>query len=357
MAQAFTGYGMPSVDFSPLAKLPQIYQQSQLKANRERTLADLGQGATPGEISQKLLSIGDLEGALTLAKIGEASGGKLTDEMREYGLARQQGETRNFTDWKSGLKRAGATNVNVNPGERGYDTKVGGAYAERFIEAQKTGQNANKTIGTLNLMEKLIDTPGFYSGTGGEIVTQAKRALSSAGLADANAASAAEMFGSLANQTVLDASGGSLGNQISNADRDFIMRTAPSLTNTPEGNRDLIKMRRKLAQREQETAMMARDYAKRNGGRLDAGFDEELSEYIDKNPLFPQSTKPRTQAPQAAPQLQGRMSPGDGGKPVNFQMPQRPSSVPAGSSYSPSRGMWRTPDGQVFDSSGRPVQQ
>jgi len=35
---------------------------------------------------------------------------------------------------------------------------------------------------------------------------------------------------------------------------------------------------------------------------------------------------------------------------------RRPPSLPAGSQYSPSRKMWRTPDGKIFDASGNPVQ-
>ena len=35
---------------------------------------------------------------------------------------------------------------------------------------------------------------------------------------------------------------------------------------------------------------------------------------------------------------------------------QRPQNIPQGSQYSPSRKMWRTPDGKIFDSQGNPVQ-
>lgn len=35
----------------------------------------------------------------------------------------------------------------------------------------------------------------------------------------------------------------------------------------------------------------------------------------------------------------------------------RPATVPPGSAYSPSRQMWRSPDGQFFDGNGLPVQQ
>lgn len=35
--------------------------------------------------------------------------------------------------------------------------------------------------------------------------------------------------------------------------------------------------------------------------------------------------------------------------------PQRPAGVPAGSAFSPSRQMWRAPDGRMFTADGRPV--
>lgn len=36
-------------------------------------------------------------------------------------------------------------------------------------------------------------------------------------------------------------------------------------------------------------------------------------------------------------------------------IPAQPANVPPGSAYSPSRGMWRSPDGRVFDATGRPA--
>lgn len=61
-----------SVDFSPLAKLPQIYRESQQQAARQRTLAELGQGGDTDYTSaaRKLLAAGDMQGAMTLAQLG-----------------------------------------------------------------------------------------------------------------------------------------------------------------------------------------------------------------------------------------------------------------------------------------------
>lgn len=35
--------------------------------------------------------------------------------------------------------------------------------------------------------------------------------------------------------------------------------------------------------------------------------------------------------------------------------PAQPATVPPGSAYSPSRGMWRSPDGRMFDATGKPL--
>lgn len=41
--------------------------------------------------------------------------------------------------------------------------------------------------------------------------------------------------------------------------------------------------------------------------------------------------------------------------PPQVPVPARPAKVPPGSQYSPSRRQWRTPNGMLFDESGRPV--
>lgn len=52
----------------------------------------------------------------------------------------------------------------------------------------------------------------------------------------------------------------------------------------------MIELAVKLAKRNQEVAQMARVYRKKNGS-IDEGFFEELQQFSDKNPLFPQQPK------------------------------------------------------------------
>lgn len=66
---------VPQVDFRSLGDLGEIYRQNQTRALRERTLADLANGAGPldyDNAARKLLSIGDQQGAVTLANLGRA---------------------------------------------------------------------------------------------------------------------------------------------------------------------------------------------------------------------------------------------------------------------------------------------
>lgn len=195
------------------------------------------------------------------------------------------------------LSSPGGTTVNNNIGsEKSFDQTVGKAYGEQFVETQKSARDASKTLGTINMMEKLMQTPGFYSGLGAERSLAVNRALVSLGIKDPKAATAQEAFQALSNQVVLDAAGGSLGAQISNGDRDYINATAPNLANTPEGNKQLLDIRRKLAERQALVGKMARDYAKSNGGRLDAGFDDKLAQFAEANPIFPKAEAPKAQA-------------------------------------------------------------
>jgi len=182
-----------------------------------------------------------------------------------------------------------STNVTVNtPYESEYDKKIAGAQAETFTTIQNEGRAGLNTQNTLGAMKQLASQPGFYSGSGGEdVVLGAKRLAASMGL-DPNGVDSMETFNALAKQAALSSMGGSLGAGFSNADRDFVMGQVPGLNNTPEGNSRLIDVQGKVAQRKVEIAQFARDYAAKNNGRLDYRFEDELRQWAEANPLFPQ---------------------------------------------------------------------
>lgn len=212
-------------------------------------------------------------------------GDNLTNGQKDYRLYADQERAagrpvKNFNDWQ-----------NENAGEQEYQKKNAENYATTFADLQKQGRNAQGEMNTLAFMGKLVESPQFYSGTGGEYMTKFRRALVSVGVpwADVKDAQPNELFTKLSNKLVLDGLGGSLGTGISNADRDYIQGSTANISNTPEGNKAIIQLATKVAQRKQEIAKLARDYAKGNNGRVDAGFDDKLAEYANSHPLFPES--------------------------------------------------------------------
>ena len=193
--------------------------------------------------------------------------------------------SQNYSDLVPIDKRA-VTNVSVkNVGESEYDKTLGKSSAETYVSYQVAGRNADSMITKLNAMDKLlsgVDTSGL-TPIGMQVAGIAK------GLGitlDPNLPSkqAAE---AIANEMALQSrQGGQMPGAMSDKDREFLQAMNPNLGQTPEGRALLIETRKRVAQREKEVARLARDYAAKNKGRLDSGFDNEIAAYADAHPLF-----------------------------------------------------------------------
>lgn len=321
---------VPQVDFGILGNLRSTYEDARKDAVRQRTLANLGQGgaADYAGAASNLAAGGDLQGAMSLAAIGKAFAPENTPDIQNYKFAVANGYKGSPLDFMKEKAAAGSTRItnapvtNIAAGEKEYDKALNKDLAEVFLGYQKNGRNASGALNTLGYLENLTKSPDFYSGTGGEMVTKGKQALASMGITAPDSAKPNEVFGALSNKLTLDAAGGSLGAQISNSDVKFLQAINPNLAATPEGNREIIGYHRKVYQRQQEVAKMARDYAAKNNGRIDAGFDAKLADYAEKNPLFPQGST--QSAPTSAPQ------------PSRAQQPQAaPRQAPDGNFYVP----------------------
>jgi hypothetical protein len=209
-----------------------------------------------------------------------------------------------------------ATQVNIDKGETEYDKAMGKANAEFMQDVQKSGRSALSTIPTLEKMKQQVSDPNFKPEQGlGSVVNKMRKVAVSVGLEDANKLAPNELFASLRNKVVLDASGGSLGAQISNSDRQYIDATQGSDETSVAGIQRIIDINLATQRRKREVARMARKYAKQNG-RLDDGFNDVLQEYAEKNPLFPNEGQaeaapaPTGGASTAAPQGVGAVTTG-----------------------------------------------
>lgn len=78
---------------------------------------------------------------------------------------------------------------------------------------------------------------------------------------------------------------GGLPGQVSNRDLIFLKQAVPGLNKTYEGNLKILDLSIKLNERKIQRARMANEYA-REHGQIDAGFDQQMIEYAEANPLF-----------------------------------------------------------------------
>lgn len=231
-----------------------------------------------------------------LSEIGTADG------MRQKALVARDGST---TPVGQPYRPTSANTITIGS-EKAQDKVLGEELGKKQIGFQTAGQNASSKINTLNVMEQMMNRPGFYSGPLGERAKQINGLLAAAGIRDVTAASGAEVFDALASKATLDQLGGSLGPGVSNTDRDYIGRVGPGLDRSEAGNRELIGIHRKVAERERVVAKMAREYAAKSGGRIDETFLGQLEEFANANPLFPVASAgaramPPGEAPKGAP--------------------------------------------------------
>jgi hypothetical protein len=216
---------------------------------------------------------------------GPAKTATPTDDMREFGFAQNNPA---FSDYMLRMKKAGANQTNIDmKGENAYSVERNKGFAKKAEEFDAADLSAQKTINTLAQMENMVSDPSFYSGFGADQVLSVKRMTVALG-ADPTNVNSMEQFNTLSKQAALDNMGGSLGTGFSNADRDFVTEQVAQLGNTPEGNKAIIAINRKQAQRKIEIARMAREYEAQNG-RLDSAFMQQLSAWAEAHPLFPKT--------------------------------------------------------------------
>lgn len=291
--------GPPAVDFySMLSGLGDTLAANRKESIRRQALADATGPDGTVDFGKAILGYargGDLTSAAQAAAIQKSLQPESSADIQAYKLYARQQEGAGkvplpFLDFKKQLAEAGAARTNVNTtvqsGEKEFDKAVGKDYGETFVGINKASRDSVGAINNLNLMEKLTHDPTFYSGTGGELMTKLKQAGVSTGFLPEGAASANELFQKVSQKSVVD-NLGSLGAGVSNADRQFIQGTVPNIANTPDGNRQIIGIGRKVEERKQAVAKLAREYAGKHGGRIDAGFDDYLAQWSEKNPLFP----------------------------------------------------------------------
>lgn len=173
-------------------------------------------------------------------------------------------------------------------GDKAYGDKLAGGAADYYQGLQNAGQQAAAKIGTMQQVGKLLQ--GVDGGSLTPAGLEVARAANSLGFKiDGNLANK-EASVALSNQIALGFKD-MIPGPLSNADRDYLGKMAPSLAQSAEGRVKLIDAYTKTYQRQQQVAGMARQWQQRFGriDRADATgktFQDYLTTWADQNRLF-----------------------------------------------------------------------
>jgi hypothetical protein len=182
--------------------------------------------------------------------------------------------------------------------ETSFGKKVGEELGEQYSGLMRADMNAPTTIAKYERLGSLLSSVGTgkFTGTTVQLKAAAKSAginLESLGIADnvAPAQAAKQLINQLALEMRNPSAGAGMPGAMSDKDREFLVETIPSLENDPTAWPQMIDYRKRLAKRDQQVARAARAYRQKHGGKFDEGFFDELQDWSNKNPLFPEAGK------------------------------------------------------------------
>lgn len=302
------------INWQSLSDLGKTIKTNRIEGQRRdaMSLATLGQDGSPDykKTIGALVGLGDLEAAGQVAGIQKAIAPESSADMQAYSLYKKQGGQLPFLDFKTKLAEAGASkttvNTNVNSGEKAYDQAMGRELADLNVGIIKGASSARNTQANIDRLDQLLSDPSVYQGTGGERVLQAKRLAKSMGF-DVGDVGGAEAVQAISNQLALQArnpaGGAGMPGAMSDSDREYLKAMQPGLEKTPQGNKQIIDVNRKLNQRAIDVEKFRQGYI-REHGRLNEGFYAALNDWSEKNPMFPaQQRSPTAQRVQSQPTL------------------------------------------------------
>jgi hypothetical protein len=210
---------------------------------------------------------------------------KSTDEIREFEYNLKNPK---FGEYKAGLKKAGATQVNVDTkGENAFATKAGQLQAARYDELASDAQSSKQMlsdVATLNELGKNINT--------GKLA-EAKAAIGPYAQAlgiDVKGLSEIQAFEAIVNRVAP-----SLRVKGSGAQSDYelknFLKSLPSLGNTPEGNEIATKTmeglyQNKLAAAEIGSKALSREITPAQADKMLRELPDHMQsyrEYLKKN--------------------------------------------------------------------------
>lgn len=169
------------------------------------------------------------------------------------------------------------TTVNVNPEARGMSE----LNVQQYDAQSAAALEAEQRLGSLSLMESLL-AGGMPTGGLQELTMGWRRIGSELGVADAERLGEQQLFKAISNQLALKMKEGMTG-PMSDRDIIFLQEQVPRIGNTPEGNKLLIEVLRRVSQRQIDLADLMDGYAEERGGLT--GWRAYRSRWLRENPM------------------------------------------------------------------------
>lgn len=175
----------------------------------------------------------------------------------------------------------------------------GELFSDIFKKSREAAHKSATSVQNIELVEKALDN-GMYTGAGGQFVQDLRKIGAAFGIEGlTEKASAGEILQSITREMALQlrnpSGGAGMPGALSDADRDYLESMVPGLTKTPEGNRALLTVAKRLAQRNIEYYNMMLDYEEKHG-LVDAGFDRMMKDYKWAN-MFDDLPRNKTTSP------------------------------------------------------------
>lgn len=160
-------------------------------------------------------------------------------------------------------------------------------YEARRQNIEKTAGNAFEELPQLQMLQKIMADPNFYSGWRSGNAEQMSSALKTLGLGEGQTATAMQLAQKLGQR-------GSLGDikemgesgAVRMPEMQMIAKSNFDPNNTPEANKAVVAIHQKVLERQIEMADRAKTYADAHGGLIDSGFDQETRNHYKDKPLF-----------------------------------------------------------------------
>jgi len=171
---------------------------------------------------------------------------------------------------------------------------VGDYFGKTYTNLLEADIKSRGRVGKLERVSDLLDK--VQTGKFSEYGLELSKGFKDLGFPVGDKVGNIEAANSLMQQLALEfknASGeNAMPGSMSDADREYLNTASGKLTNTPEGRALMLETARALAKRDKEIAQLARDYRRKSPTKsIDEGFYDVLSEFSEKNPLFPNKSQ------------------------------------------------------------------